>query len=255
VEDAGGDGVGAIGDVWGAPGQQFIEHGAERVEVGPVVYMLLSVELLRRHILWCADGQAGAGERWDLSRTLRLDPAGDAEVGEQHAAFAEKDVVGLDIAMDQPQRVNRGEGGGDLDAGEDGVGGMNPLAAIEQIAQGAVEQGHHEVEIGSLFAIALDGNDVGMGELADKGGLIFEALDVLGIGGERWRQHFDGDIAIVGRVTSAIDLSHAADVEQVQQQVISEPVTAEWPLLFCHIMRSVSSQRSQLSIEARCDWP
>jgi hypothetical protein len=131
VEDAGGDSVGAIGDVWGAPGQQLVEDGAQRVEVGPVVHMLLSVELLRRHVLWRADGQAGAGERWDLSRTLRFDPAGDAEVGKQHAALAEEDVVGLDIAVDQPQRMNRGEGRGDLDADEDGVGGMNPLAAIE----------------------------------------------------------------------------------------------------------------------------
>jgi hypothetical protein len=65
----------------------------------------------------------------------------------------------------------------------------------------------------SLFAEALDGYDVGMGELADEGGLIFEALDVLGIGGERWRQHFDGDVAIVSRVTSTVDLGHTADVE------------------------------------------
>ena len=50
------DGVGAVGDMWGASGEQLIEHGAQRIEVGAVVHMLLPVELLRRHILWRADG-------------------------------------------------------------------------------------------------------------------------------------------------------------------------------------------------------
>jgi hypothetical protein len=56
MEDASGDSVGAIGDVWGASGEELIEDGAQRVEVGAMVHTLLPIELLRRHVLWRADG-------------------------------------------------------------------------------------------------------------------------------------------------------------------------------------------------------
>jgi hypothetical protein len=255
VKDAGGDGVRAVGDVWGPPGKQLIEHGAQRIEVGAVIHMLAPVELLRRHVLRRADGEACASERGRVASAVRLDTAGDAEVGEQHATIIEEDVVGLDIAVDQPERMDGGEGGGDLYADEDGVGGVDTLATIEQIAQRAVEQGHNEVEVLSFLAVVLDGHDIGVRELADEGSLVLEALDVLGIGGEHRGQDLDRDVAIVGHIASTVDLGHAADIEQVQQRVIAESLTSKWPVFMCHVMRSVSSQLVSRDGRPRCGLP
>jgi hypothetical protein len=255
VEDTGGDGVGAVGDVWWASGEQLIEYGAQRIEVGAVVHMLLPVELLRRHVLWRADGETGASERGRVAGLVRLDAAGDAEVGEQRAVPAEEDVVGFDVAVNQSERMDGGERGGDLHADGDGVDGVKPLAAIEDIAQGAVEQGHHEIEVGPLLAVVLDGHDIGVRELADEGGLVLEALDVLGIGGEHRGQDLDRDVAVVGHVASTVDLGHAADIEQVQQQIIAESLASEGAVFLCHVSRSISSQLVSSLGRPRCGLP
>jgi hypothetical protein len=178
-----------------------------------MVHTPLPVELFRGHILRRADGQPGAGERWRLTWAVCFDLAGDAKVGEEGSVLAEEDVIGLDIAVNQPQRVDGGKRRGDLHPDGDGVGWVKALAAIEDIAQGAVEQGHDEVEVGSFFAVALDGHDVGVGELADKRGLVLEARDVLGVGGEGWWENFDRDVVVGRRIAPTVDLGHAADVE------------------------------------------
>ncbi len=151
--------------------------------------------------------------------------------------------------------MDGGEGGGDLHADGNGVDGVQPLATIEDIAQGAVEQGHDEVEVLSLLAVVLDGHDIGVRKLADEGGLVLEALDVLGIGGEHRGQDLDRDVAIVGHVAPTVDLGHAADIEQVQQQVIAESLATEWPVFLCHVLRSISSQLVSRVGRPRCGLP
>ena len=80
------------------PGEAFVEHETERVEIGA------SVELLAAHLL---GGQVLRGAHHDVvAREVgvgRLQALGDPEVGEQHPAVGgDHDVARLHVAMDEP---------------------------------------------------------------------------------------------------------------------------------------------------------
>jgi hypothetical protein len=90
-------------------GQHFIGHHAEAVDVAArihrVAHGLLGAEVIRG-----ADDVAVAGIG-DQHRDL----LGNAEVGQRQAAvLAQHQVVGLEVAVDDPDRVDRAQAGGRL---------------------------------------------------------------------------------------------------------------------------------------------
>ncbi len=53
-------------------------------------------------------------------------------------------------------------------------------------------------------------------------GLLLEAPQPVGIGGERRRQHLDRDVAPEPRVAGAVDLAHAASAERADDFIRTE---------------------------------
>ncbi len=103
-----GDGVALQG--WAA-GEAFVEHAAERVEVGaPVQRLALD--------LFGGDVVGRAGEVAALERARDRELAGEPEIGQVDVLAAplgrDQHVGGLDVAVDEPVLVGDVEGLGDL---------------------------------------------------------------------------------------------------------------------------------------------
>ncbi len=62
----------------------------------------------------------------------------------------------------------------------------------------------------ALRADVVDGQQIGMAQRAQGARFLFEPLQAVGITRERFREHLDGNAAVQARITSPIDLAHAA---------------------------------------------
>ncbi len=83
------------------PGQHLVEYDPQGIDVGPVVDLERLLHLLGGHVAQRADHLLGAGERG--VRRHRPQELGEAEVGDLDVAPAvEKDVLRLDIPVDDP---------------------------------------------------------------------------------------------------------------------------------------------------------
>ena len=95
--------------------EHLVEQRAEAEEIGAMIGGP-AAHLLRRHVAHRAEDDAGAGLRRRGSRrladadSLRVDQLGQAEVEDLDAAvIGEEDVVGLEVAVNDPLVVRRGE--------------------------------------------------------------------------------------------------------------------------------------------------
>ena len=93
-------------------GQTFVEHAAERVDIGAAVDRTTS-DLLGRDVVERADEAAVAGQAAD-----RGDVPGEAEVADEGVLAVgngrDEDVGRLDVPMNEVGRVRGVEGGSDL---------------------------------------------------------------------------------------------------------------------------------------------
>ena len=90
------------------PGEQLVEDHSQRIDVGPVVYLVGRLHLFRGHVMRRTDPGPGASERVRLRRQSPrpLQQLRDAKVGNFHAALGvEQQVLWLNIPMQHPQRV------------------------------------------------------------------------------------------------------------------------------------------------------
>ena len=87
-----------------APDEHQVEHQRELVEIGPHARGR-SEEALGRHVRGCAAHHPRLGR----GRGRRVDLARDPEIEEHQAlaALEQEDVLGLDVAMNEPRRVQR----------------------------------------------------------------------------------------------------------------------------------------------------
>ena len=63
---------------------------------------------------------------------------------------------------------------------------------------------------------------MGVIERCQRPGLSFEACQSIGIAGERFGQHLDGDVASEARVAGAVDLSHTTRAEDREELVVAQ---------------------------------
>ena len=97
-------------------GEHLVEDDPERVDVG-LRGDLVAERLLGRDVVGRAEHAAGGGQ------ALRLERAGDAEVGDLGAALVvDQDVLRLDVAVDEAVLVRALERPADLDRVGDGLG-------------------------------------------------------------------------------------------------------------------------------------
>jgi len=150
----------------------------------------------------------------------RLGGAGQTEVQNLRAARRQHDVGGLQIPVDDPPAVRRGE------RVRQGDAGIHERRHVERPAREpfveclSFQQLHDEIRHW-LGAHVVDGADAGMVERGNGLGLALEALERVGrarIGG----QHLDGHDAVQPRVARAIHLPHAARAEGAEDLVGTE---------------------------------
>ena len=104
------------------PDEHLVEDDAERVDVGLAVD-LVAERLLGRDVVRRAE-DAAVGRQ-----ALLLERAGDPEVGDlRRALLVDEDVLGLDVAVDDPARVRGAERAGDLDRVGQRLGDRQPAS-------------------------------------------------------------------------------------------------------------------------------
>ena len=142
---------------------------------------------------------------------VRLDPLGQAEVGDLRLALpVEQDVGRLEVAVDDAALVgvvdglgHLGHQPGRLARRQRAVGGLLGQAA-------ALDEAHAEVVLALVLADLVDRHDVGVVEVGGRLGLDVEPLDV-GLGGELAGQdHLQGDRPVEADLPGLVDDAHAA---------------------------------------------
>jgi hypothetical protein len=151
-------------------GRCLEQRDPERVDVGPAVERL-ATGLLRGEVLRGAHHHVRA-------RLLGIpgERARDSEVGHDRVAvIVVEDVVGFDVAVNDPFAMRKGERGRDIHphANEQhfGEGPHDP----EPIVEPGREKVHHEIDSGVLSAHRQNANDVRMAQLRRGRGLGAEA--------------------------------------------------------------------------------
>jgi hypothetical protein len=151
----------------------------------------------------------------------------DAEVEHLHdlgagGVQAEEDVVGLEIAVDDPLLVRGADGGGD---GQEDAGGLfeRHSFARQALAQGFSREqlhDHHRPSVVELEHFA-DGDHVRVPHGGGRAGLAQEAFDGVGVVGPAasGAQELERELLPRLGVAGSPDHAHAAAPERVQQLV------------------------------------
>ena len=117
----------------------------------------------------------------------RLDPLRQAEVEDLDVpVLREEDVVGLQVPVDDPALVRRGEAAGDLEAVVDGLPLRDRDAAVEPPAERfALEELRDGVGDAVVPAEVVDREDVRVRERRDRLGFSLETRERVGVVGDR----------------------------------------------------------------------
>ena len=200
---------------------QLEENRAEREQIRPRIDRI-TLDLLGCQITGGAKDDPGERREtaWQcgILRELR-----DAEVQDlRGAGLGQEDVLGLEIAMDQPARV-RGhqaarQGGGDAA----GVGrGDRPSA--DRRSQGlAVEQFRDQVRATVRHPHVEHLDDVGVVERCGDPRFLQEPLDRVPIAAFRAGQRLERDVSTEPRIGRPVDVSHSATSQQRHDPVRSD---------------------------------
>ena len=153
---------------------------------------------------------------------------GEAEVEDLDAAvLRDEEVLGLQVAVDDPLLVRRGEAVRDLQRVVDRLS-RRQLPARERRAQRlAFEQLLNDVGRALVRADVVDGRDVGVVQDSRGPRLLLEAAQAVGVRGERRRQDLDRHVAAQPRILRPVDLSHPARAERREDLVGAQPCSAD----------------------------
>ena len=225
VPKDGGQGLrGAVSPEGMLAGEHLVEHGAEREDVRAGVSGM-TLRLLRRHVAHRAHHRSRTGHvgRRGVAFAGGLD-AGEAEVEDLHdTGRGEKEVVGLEVAVDDAAGVGGGEAAGDLDGMRQGFLERETSSGETRAEGRAFEELEDEVGAAVLPADVEDGEDVGVGESSGGPGLALEALQAIGICGDIFGEDLERHRSAKLGVARAVDLAHPPGTEGRQDLVTSKP--------------------------------
>jgi len=209
---------------WYARGD-LVQHAAQGVEIAAVVH-LPAADLLGRHVVRGAHGDAGAGEAGGEADVV-AEPR-YAEVAELHGPVVEPhDVRGLEVTVHDALLMGVAEGVRDLLRDVDDVGHRQRvlLVVLQQLAQvAAFQELHDEVQDTVRLPEVVDDGDSAVLERCGHPRLAAEAFTQNASEGlvllrpHRF-QALDGHLAAQRFVARTPHLAHASAPDQIEQPV------------------------------------
>ncbi len=197
-------------------GEHLVGHNAECVDVGAVIDVALAHGLFGRHVLRRAQGDSRLCHA--LSTRL-LDGERDAEVGDECVAVLEKNVLRLDVPMNDSTRVRVRQRVRDFARDAHRVGDRQLTLALEAGAQRfAFDERHHVVELCGRAAAVEQRQDVRMLKARGESDLFEESLRTQHRR-ELRVQYLHRDFAPVADVFGQVDGRHAARAELTLEAV------------------------------------
>jgi hypothetical protein len=138
--------------------EHLVEHAGEAVGIASPVNLSLACRLLRAHVSRGAEREPGLGESLP---TGRVDGLGNPEIRHDRLLTLEQDVLGLDIAMDNPMSVGIPKRCRDISGDPQGSPHWQLLLPHETLAKGvAVDKGHRVPELARALSRIEDRQDV-----------------------------------------------------------------------------------------------
>jgi hypothetical protein len=212
------------------PRHQLVQHRPQGEDVGPRVRGL-ALHLLGGHVPDRPQENIGRGplrRRRALPVRLVRDESlmklREAEVQHLHPPVArQEDVVGLEVAVDDPALVGGAKPPRDLERPGHGLAQRGDPRAQRLAKRLALEELEDEVGVSLVGADVEDGDDVGVGESSGGAGLGLEAAEPVGgglsVGGDELDRHLASEAGVAG----AVDLAHAPGAERLHDLVGTEP--------------------------------
>jgi hypothetical protein len=191
-------------------GRHLVDEDAERKDVAARVDRI-SHQLLGRHVGERADDLALA-RLLDAWQPRRLDVLGEAEVEHLHAAVgADHDIGRLEVAMDDPPGVRRGERLGDGNRNRQQLVELESARRNQPVERRPLHQLHRDEGNVVRFLDGVNGDDIGMVQRRDGARFTGEAAAVLAVVG---LENFQRDVALEARIAGPVDLAHTPDAEE-----------------------------------------
>nr|WP_272828356.1 hypothetical protein [Sorangium sp. Soce836] len=207
-------------------GEQLIQHDAERPDVDARVDRPRRAELLRRHVQRRAEHDIRAGDEAVAGRPRRRDDLGDAEIKhlEAHGAVAparHEEVLGLEIAVDDPERVRLADRLARIEYVADRLADRERTTFAQERAQiHAFQVLHHDERSAGLEEIHVeDADDVIAREPRGGARLAKKTLDRVGALGQPRVKELDRDGLFEAKVPGGDDDAHAACAEDTLEPV------------------------------------
>ena len=217
---AGHDGLGGGTGKRGLTDQHLVEDARQAVLVAPGIHRLRA-RLFGTHVDRRADREAGAGEALAAGLDQRL---GDSEIGDVHVPAGEQQVLGLDVAVNDPFAVRGAERRGRFLDDVQGLLDRQVPLAVEAAAQRFPGNVGHGIPgqrdpLGTREHAGIQhGNDVGVLESPCEPDFPDESVHA-----DRTRQlgtqNLDRDRSIVATVPGQPHGRHAAPAELALHRV------------------------------------
>ena len=222
MQDRVGQAAGVALVEWPPAGRHLEEDHAERVDVGT------RIDGFATHLFGCHVRQrsgnlarrlgGGLIDIGDRARQLR-----DAEIQHFRPALRRDDDIGrLEVAMDDAALVRFFESGGHVAGKRDDLSlGQRPGG--DALGERRSRDVLHDEEVDPVGAVeVVNGGDVGV--VQARQGLRFaaESPPRRFVAQHPRRQHLDGDVAVEVRVVRAVDLSHPAGAEALEDSIVRE---------------------------------
>ena len=145
------------------------------------------------------------------------------------AVLGQEEVLGLQIAMNDPPGMRRGEARCDLRRVLDGLARRHRPAVQPRAERLPFEELHHDIHDGrnrrgrgSVRADVVDGDDAGRVEGGCGSRLPLQPRHALRITCEQRGQHLDRDVAVQPRIARFVDFAHPAGSEVPEDFVRTE---------------------------------
>lgn len=137
------------------------------------------------------------------------------------AVSTDEDVVGLEVAVDEPGRVGRRQAAPGLDENADDLEWRARARSRPLAQRSAFDQLHRQEELVAEGAHVEDGHDVRVGELGDRLRLVVQAPASLAVDAARRAaaaHQLESHLALEVGVVGLVDRAHPAHAELAQHE-------------------------------------